>query len=87
MTCIGMTTRQKHCKAIVCQAIETDTDLLVCRAKAAREAGQSEKRRKMREDLEKREGAYQTARNDEQRARNKLKVSTATALAFTGRRL
>ena len=90
MTCISMTTRQKNCKAIVCQAIETDTDLLVCRAKAARkarEAGQSEKRRKMREDLEKREGAYQTARNDEQRARNKLKVSTATALAFTGRRL
>lgn len=42
-------------------------------ARKAREAGQSEKRRKMREDLEKREGAYQTARNDEQRARNKLK--------------
>ena len=51
-----------------------------CRAKAARkarEAGQSEKRRKMREDLEKRESSYQTARNDEQRARNKLKVSLA----------
>ncbi len=41
----------------------------------------------MREDLEKREGAYQTARNDEQRARNKLKVSTPTALACTGRGL
>ena len=74
----------------LCQAVETDADLLVCRAKAARkarEAGQSEKRRKMREDLEKREGAYQTARNDEQRARNKLKVSTITALACTGRGL
>lgn len=42
-------------------------------ARKAREAGQSEKRRKMREDLEKRENSYQTARNDEQRARNKLK--------------
>ena len=49
----------------------------LCRAKAARkarEAGQSEKRRKMREDLEKRENTWQTARNDEQKARNKLKV-------------
>ncbi|DBA69623.1 TPA: hypothetical protein ACH3X2_012689 [Trebouxia sp. C0005] len=75
MTCTGTTTRHKHCKVSLCQA-EADAGLLVCRAKAARkarEAGQSEKRRKMREDLEKREGAYQTARNDEQRARNKLK--------------
>lgn len=90
MTCIGMTTRHKHSKAILCQAVETDADLLVCRAKAARkarEAGQSEKRRKMREDLEKREGAYQTARNDEQRARNKLKVSKATTLICTCRGL
>lgn len=52
-----------------------------CRAKAARkarEAGQSEKRRKMREDLEKREGAWQSARSEEQRAKNKLKVGSNT---------
>ena len=51
--------------------------LVPCRAKAARkarEAGQSEKRRKMREDLEKRESTWQAARNDEHKARNKLKV-------------
>ena len=57
-----------------------------CRAKAARkarEAGQSEKRRKMREDLEKREGAWHSARNEEQRAKNKLRVSTAYCTTWT----
>lgn len=51
-----------------------------CRAKAARkarEAGQSEKRRKMREDLEKREGAWHSARSEEQKARSKLQVGWA----------
>lgn len=42
-------------------------------ARTDREAGQTEKRRKMREDLEKRDSTWQTARNDEQKARNRLK--------------
>ncbi len=53
-------------------------------ARKAREAGQSEKRRKMREDLEKRESTWQTARTDEQRARNKLKVVIAVSSQTCG---
>ena len=64
------------CRQLCCCLLATVPS--ACRAKAARkarEAGQDEKRRRMREDLEKREGAWQSARNEEQKARNKLQVS------------
>ena len=55
------------------------TILPACRAQSAREAkhaGQSHKRRKMAEDLEKREREYEAERGQEQAARSRLHVRT-----------
>lgn len=52
--------------------------LHVCRARAAREAkfaGQDEKRRRMRETLERNEKAAATGRSEEAEARTRLQVS------------
>ncbi len=59
------------------QAPPQSQSLPTCRAQAARQArqaGQSDKRRKMQQDLAKREEAWQTERSAEQQASSRLKV-------------
>ena len=69
-----------------------DTDVVlgaVRRAKVAREARfatQDAKRRKMREDLEKRERTVAAARDEEAAARAKLKVRREPSTHFPGAR-
>ena len=76
--CIGRSTRALHTSSMA----DNDTETGCCRAKVAREARfatQDAKRRKMREDLEKRERTVAAARDEEAAARAKLKVRMCIA--------
>lgn len=53
-------------------------------AREAKQAGQSEKRRKMAQDLERRERAYEADRQQEMAARNKLNVKPASSFTLPG---
>ena len=61
----------------MCRLHHSSQSLPTCRAQAARQArqaGQSDKRRKMQQDLARREEAWQTERSAEQQASSRLKV-------------
>ena len=67
----------RHGRASGCCRIPASHMRLMCRARAAREAkfaGQDEKRRRMRETLERNEKAAATGRSEEAEARTRLQV-------------